>query len=259
MGKKAVFFITLIVAFYYSTCSFHYLYGSENNPEIIINSIGMKLKLIKAGEFFMGSEKGAIDEKPVHKVMISKDFYIGIYEVTQAQYKRVMGKNPSMFKGDNLPLENVSYEDAREFCRRLSEKEGKIYRLPTEAEWEYVCRAGTTTEHFWGDEFDHKLVYCADNTKRKTQQAGSKKPNPWGIYDMAGNVWEWCSDWYNKRTYTKGERIDPKGPDNGEYRVIRGGSYDLCGLCYRSAYRGSRTPDTRTSTIGFRVVMELLK
>ena len=161
------------------------------------NSIGIRLKLLPAGTFWMGEDLDA------HKVTLTQPFYLGVYEVTQEQYERVMGKNPSNFKGPQNPVEKVSWDDAVEFCRKLSElpeekAAGRIYRLPTEAEWEYACRAGTTTKYSFGDSESELGEYgwFDKNSDRKTHPVGQKQPNKWGLYDMHGNVWEWCSDWY---------------------------------------------------------------
>ena len=178
--------------------------GQETlGPNVITNSIGMKLVLIPAGEFLMGSPESDSDapdeEKPQHKVRISKPFYLGVTEVTQEQYERVMGENPSRFKGDpQRPVEKVSWEDAVAFCRKLSEKEGRTYRLPTEAEWEYACRAGSQTKWSFGDDDSALKEYAwyLDNADSTTHPVAQKKPNAWGLYDMHGNVWEWCQDWY---------------------------------------------------------------
>ena len=170
------------------------------------NSLGMQFKRIPAGEFDMGSTDGDSDERPVHRVRISRDFYLGIHEVTQAEYRAVTGKSPSNFKGDDLPVEKVSWEEANEFCRLLTERErtagglpsGMVYRLPTEAEWEYAARAGTTTKYCFGDDESGlgEYAWYGGNSGSTTHPVGQKRPNAWGLYDMHGNVWEWCQDWY---------------------------------------------------------------
>ena len=195
-----------------------------------------------------------------HEVTLTQPFYIGIVEVTQEQYTLVMGTNPSNFKDLTNPVEQVSWEDAMNFCRKLSElpyekNAGRSYRLPTEAEWEYACRAGTTTKFTFGDDQsslgDH--AWFDMNSSNKTNPVGEKKPNAWGLYDMHGNVWEWCSDWYGE--YPKGVVSDPSGPQKGSLRALRGGSWnDRAGLC-RSANRGGDSPDARSCPLGFRIAL----
>jgi formylglycine-generating enzyme required for sulfatase activity len=213
----------------------------------------MQLKRIEPGTFLMGSDKGERDERPVHKVNITKPFYLGVHEVTQAQYEKVMGANSSSFKDPNRPVESVSWEDANAFCRKLSEMEKAEYRLPTEAEWEYACRAGSQTVFHWGDQFDGNYFWCAYRSGNTSHPVGTVKPNPWGLYDMSGNVWEWCEDWYAESGYAPGETTDPAGPPSGARRVVRGGSW--CGTpedC-RSSNRMGFAPDGRMFSLGFRV------
>jgi formylglycine-generating enzyme required for sulfatase activity len=184
-----------------------------DTPVQITNPLGMKLNLIPPGEFAMGSPKsepGRWDDETQHLVKITKPFYLSAHEVTQAQYEQVMGKNPSYFSvsgngkgrvsGDTsqLPVERVSWNDAVEFCRKLSDEEGVEYRLPTEAEWEYACRAGTTTAYSFGNDVAQlgEYAWYADNSENTSHAVGEKKPNAWGLYDMHGNVWEWCQDWF---------------------------------------------------------------
>ena len=221
------------------------------------NTIGMEFNLIPAGSFMMGSENGYGDERPVHKVTITKPFYIGIYPVFQGEYEVVMWSNPSGFRGNRRPIEQVTWYDAKEFCRRLSEKEGVTYRLPTEAEWEYACRAGTTTRYYWGDRIDEDYLWYKDNSGWKTHPVGQKLPNAWGLYDMAGNVWEWCEDWYG--SYSPDEQTDPVGPSSGSSRVLRGSSWYGGTEFVRSANRDLFTPSYRYTNIGFRVVTEASK
>lgn len=229
-----------------------YTKAKENKPAEIIpvdlqsikamtNSVEMKLVWIEPGEFQMGLKDY---EEPVHLVKLTKGFWMGQFEVTQDQYQGVMGTNPSEYKGGNRPVEQVSWNDAMEFCRKLGFKEGKTYRLPTEAEWEYACRAGTTTIFSFGDSVGRLWQYgnyCdASNTSEyrssvrdkkhndkygNTSPVGSFAPNPWGLYDMHGNVWEWCSDWY-ERGYRSEAVTDPTGPKNGKTRVLRGGCWN---------------------------------
>jgi formylglycine-generating enzyme required for sulfatase activity len=226
-----------------------------------VNSIGMKLTLIPAGEFQMGSDARDC-EKPHHLVKISKLFYLGVYEVTQQQYEKVMGARPwqgkdSVKEGADYPAVFVSHDDAVEFCRRLSKQEGVEYRLPTEAEWEYACRAGTSTAYSFGDD-EAKLGQYAWYEKnawlrdeKYAHRVGQKLPNRWGLYDIHGNVWEWCQDWY--APYGSEKVVsDPLGPAQGEYRVLRGGSFCYRTSYVRSAFRRINLPVNRFFNVGFR-------
>jgi eukaryotic-like serine/threonine-protein kinase len=226
--------------------------------KVMTNSIGMMLVYIQPGEFQMGSNN--YGEKPIHTVTITKGFYMGIYEVTQEQYQQVMGTNPSNFKGSNLPVEAVSWHDAVGFCTKLSQKEGKTYRMPTEAEWEYACRAGTTTQFSFGDDKSQLGDYAwyKQNSGDKTHPVGEKKPNAWGLYDMLGNVWEWCQDWYAEDWYSKGPAENPLNESYGDKscRVVHGGSWNGHSYGCRVSIRGSGgNPDGRYDSLGFRVVL----
>ncbi|MFN6398848.1 MAG: formylglycine-generating enzyme family protein [Planctomycetota bacterium] len=240
-------------------------------PKQITNSIGMKLMLIPKGTFMMGSpesEQGRFENETQHDVTISKDYYLGVYEVTQAQHEKVMGKNPSHFQGAivgnenaDLPVENVSWEDAVEFCKKLSElpeekKAGRVYRLPTEAEWEYACRAGSKTAYSFDDEDGLLPEYgwFRRNSSSRTHTVGLLEPNVWGLFDMHGNVWEFCSDWYAE--YPKGPVSDPSGPSKGVHRVYRGGGWgaDNAADC-RSAWRNGFLPSSGNIHYGFRVAL----
>jgi formylglycine-generating enzyme required for sulfatase activity len=216
------------------------------------DSIGMEFKLIPAGTFTMGEKNKARD------VTLTKPFKMGVHEVTQAQYEQVMKNNPSSFKGAENPVEQVSWEDAVEFCRKLSELSaekaaGNVYRLPTEAQWEYACRAGTTTQFSFGDDESDLGDYAwyRENSASKAHPVGGKQPNAWGLYDMHGNVWEWCQDWYDD--YPSGAVTDPTGPASGSYRVYRGGSWRRTAGSCRSASRGRHFPSSRYFISGFRV------
>ena len=223
-------------------------------PPRITNSIGMELQRIVPGSFMMGSTKGDANEAPPHRVTITKSFYIGVHEVTQAEWEALMGDNPSHFKEENRPVENVTWKDAELFCRRLSEKEGIRYRLPTEAEWEYACRAGTTTEFPWGDQFQDEYAWCDQNSENESHPVGMKRPNPWGLYDMSGNVYEWCADSYAE--YTDQDQTDPLVSLETPYHVDRGGCwYNVAEYC-RSSDRGGRLADFRDFFVGLRVVCE---
>jgi formylglycine-generating enzyme required for sulfatase activity len=227
------------------------------------NSIGMEFVLIPAGSFSMGADKnfdpaGDDDETPQHRVTISKPFYLGKYEVTQGQWTAVMGSNPSEFKGRSNPVEQVSWDDVQVFIQRLNRQEGhNRYRLPTEAEWEYAARAGTSSAYSFGDGADSlgRYAWYGNNSGVETHPVGQKQPNAWGLYDMHGNVWEWVQDWYGERYYSNASGTDPKGPSSGSIRVLRGGSwFDDAEYC-RSAFRGSFTPDDRGNDIGFRLAL----
>ena len=231
----------------------------------IVNSIGMKLTLIPAGQFQMGSpdsEPDREDDETRHLVKITRPFYLSVYEVTQGQYEKVMGARP--WQGQNLvkegpdyPAVYVNHDDAVEFCRRLSKQEGVEYRLPTEAEWEYACRAGTTTAFSFGDD-ESKLGQYAwydknawDIGEEYAHRVGQKLPNRWGLYDMHGNVWEWCQDW--EASYGSQKVVsDPVGPAQGEYRVLRGGSFNDLTSDVRSANRLFNQPVVRLGNNGFR-------
>ena len=244
--------------------------ASNKSPEkTLTNSIGMKFMLIPAGEFQMGSpanEEGREDWEQQHRVRITHPFYLGAYEVTQEQFQQVMGNNPSDFKGVNLPVEQVSRDDAVEFCRKLSQEEGKIYRLPTEAEWEYACRAGTKTAFAWGNSASSAQANINGNASygdaakgpsiEKTSSVGSYMPNAFGLYDMHGNVWEWCSDWYGSNYYPNSPADDPVGPGAGSGRVFRGGSWFDYPVYCRTASRSIGRPADRTNLVGFRVLQE---
>jgi len=234
--------------------------------EPTVNSVGMVLVPIPAGEFQMGSPESDSDaadhEKPQHLVKITKPFYLSAYEVTQQQYEKVMKLHPwtrksNVQRGRDYPAVNVDWNDVVEFCRKLSEQEGVEYRLPTEAQWEYACRAGTTTVYSFGDD-EAKLGQHAwyhanawDSGEQYAHRVGQKVPNPWGLYDMYGNLWEWCHDrWAPYRS----EHIlnDPMGPAQGKYRILRGGCFDLSTAPIRSIRRLMYVPKNRCFNIGFR-------
>ena len=230
------------------------------------NSTGMKLIYITGGEFLMGSPAGEEDrdsDETQHRVRLTKGFFMGVTEVTQLQWKAVMGSNRSQFKGDDLPVGPVSWNDVMKFCRKLSQKESRTYRLPMEAEWEYACRAGTTTPFNTGRTIStYEANYAGNHVygngrkgvyRAKTTPVGNFRPNRWGLYDMHGNVLEWCSDWYGKE-YPRNLVIDPAGPRTGTSRVVRGGSWDSRPRYCRSAFRYGIDPVIRHRLIGFRVV-----
>jgi formylglycine-generating enzyme required for sulfatase activity len=242
-----------------------------DQPKEITNSIGMKLVPIPKGKFVMGMPKTETilyGNEPEHEVEITKPFYLGAFEVTQAEYEKVTRENPSQYRADGkradkvkgldtkkFPVEYVSWEEAVAFCKALTDlpeekKAGRVYRLPTEAEWEYACRAGTKTRFSFGDKLSVKDANCCgkfttgdtplggDPLDRPTT-VGAYKPNPWGLYDMHGNVWEWCSDWYQPDYYTTSPKQDPPGPEEGSQkrRVRRGGDFGFPTLHLRSGAR----------------------
>lgn len=227
-----------------------------------VNKIGMEFTLIPAGSFIMGSDRdyqeAAKDEIPPHLVTIGQPFYMGKYEVTQRQWAKVMDTSPSEYRGPDRPVENVSWKDAQRFVRKLNEMEGaNKYRLPTEAEWEYAARAGSSTRYFFADTPEKLKGYAwyEDNTGR-TRPVGQLKPNNWGLYDMYGNVWEWVQDWYNRTYYHSTVELDPQGPERGDERVVRGGSFVSDAFRCRSAYRHRFQPDNKYDYVGFRLVRE---
>jgi len=245
------------------------------NIEIVMeegSDISDNMVFVEGGTFTMGSNDGESDEKPTHKVTLS-DFYLGKYEVTQREWREVMGKNPLFFKGDNLPVEMISWYDAVEFCNKISMKDGlkpcyKIdgknticnfdangYRLPTEAEWEYVARGGHKLSgyKYSGSNTINDVAWYENNSNSRTHSVGGKKPNELGIYDMTGNVWEWCWDWYGD--YSSSSVTDPKGSSSGKSRILRGGSWRSKDRNNRLANRDRGNPDSRYSDSGFRVVV----
>jgi formylglycine-generating enzyme required for sulfatase activity len=269
--------------------------GTKVDDKVLLNGIGMKLTLIPAGKFLMGSPAGEAERtagEVQHEVAITRPFYMGVYEVTQGEYAKVMGEPRAAGKynqwnwgarfaaaggGLDHPMENVAWRQAVEFCKRLSamddeKRAGRKYRLPTEAEWEYACRAGTTTPFHYGDALSSKQAnfnglfpYGGAEKgiyRRQTMKVGSFAPNAFGLYDMHGNVAEWCSDYYDKDYYRHSPREDPQGPAQGVlptdykdfYRVVRGGSWLDEGRACRSAYRYRAMPSDGYHMIGFRVV-----
>ncbi len=219
-------------------------------------AMGAQFILIVPGTFM----KGDVQSVSRRQVTISKPFYIQTTEVTQGQWKKVMGNNPSSFKecGDDCPVENISWIMAQGFIRKLNQKEGtNKYRLPTEAEWEYACRAGTTTNFSFGNDVEELPDYAwyHINSANRTHPVAQKKPNPWGLYDMHGNVWEWCMDWQDDSP--TGAAKDPAEPSSGhQHRVMRGGSWPNNPATLTSAFRGQDYPVIQSSDIGFRLVRD---
>jgi formylglycine-generating enzyme required for sulfatase activity len=223
------------------------------------DGIKMELVLVPAGKFLMGSpeteKQRNPNEGPQHEVTISKAFYMGKYVVTLEQYQKITGVNPNHFKGPNVPVEQISWFDARDFCVKLSAVCGRTVRLPTEAEFEYACRAGSTTAYYFGDD-ETKLgdyAWYGSNSNKMMHPVGEKKPNAWGLYDMHGNVWEWCQDLYEE--YPAGPVTDPQGATQGTLRDLRGGGWGNNAAHSRSAHRGAHDPDHRGDPRGCRVVV----
>jgi formylglycine-generating enzyme required for sulfatase activity len=234
-------------------------------PRQLVNALGMRFVWVPPGTFRMGSpetEEGRGDDEDQHQVTLTQGFYMGVFPVTQTQWQAIMDDNPSHFHGaDDCPVENVSWDDCQEFCSRLAQSDGRNYRLPTEAEWEYACRAGTTTPFFFGPSisveqanFDANYTYGGGRKgiyRRRTTPPGTFGPNNLGLNDMHGNVWEWCQDWYGP--YPVGPVTDPTGTSSGEERVLRGGSWVYGPRGCRSACRVRNSPDFYASDVGCRV------
>ena len=249
--------------------------GNKELTEDLGNGVELELVWIPPGEFMMGCvPPEAHFEGPVHKVNITKGFWMGKYEVTQAQWNVIIGANPSHFKNgkngapqdtSNYPVEDVSWYNCQEFLKKLSQKTGKTYRFPTEAEWEYACRSGTTTAFHYGDSLNSLQAnfngnYPYNDTligphMKKTTEVGYYRPNAWGLYDMHGNVLEWCHDWDARDYYKSSPMNDPQGPSSGENRVIRSGSWTNWAKTCRSASRNSGKPEFSYNYYGLRVVM----
>lgn len=223
-------------------------------------STGMELIFVKGGCFQMGSTIGnKDDEQPVHEVCVS-DFYLGKYEVTQAQWEKVMKNNPSHFKqcGPNCPVESVSWDDSQEFIQKLNSLSKKEYRLPTEAEWEYAARSGGKEEKFAGTSDEKSLVdiaWIGENSAGSTHQVGQKKANALGLYDMTGNVDEWCQDWYGETFYSFSLKMNPRNQTSGNEHVTRGGDWSFKTHRARVAHRSSFESGWRENQIGLRLVL----
>ena len=264
--------------------------GTPDLPEAVKSSVGMDLVLVRPGEFMMGAGRGEVarllerhktddsdwfnDERPVHRVRITKPFYVAKHETTNAQFRQFApGHRSRRFMGHDLdqgdqPAVWVSWQQAVAFCSWLSKREGRSYRLPTEAEWEYACRAGTQTPFHWGSTVGvRRLNYAdrstsfsgrdegADDGFAAAARVGSYPPNPFGLHDMLGNVWEWCADRYGKGYYASSPQADPPGPSAGVMRVCRGGAWNVFAPDARCAKRGAYLPSDGDPWIGFRVVM----
>ena len=242
-------------------------YGPRSVDIDLGDGVTMQLVYIPPGEFMIGSPANEMrrlaDENPQHPVSITRGFYMGVHEVTQEQYEAVAGRNPAQSKGAQNPVECISWEQASEFCETLSARLGMSFRLPTEAEWEYACRAGTTTPFSFGEtistdqaNYDGDYTYGSGQKGahlKKSVAVGGFPPNAFGLYDMHGNVWEWCRDWHEKDYYATSPQKDPEGPGRARYRVLRGGCWGSPPWLCRSAARGGIFPKFMASNVGFRV------
>jgi formylglycine-generating enzyme required for sulfatase activity len=265
--KKCVFLLEISLAFLTISGSDALSQASKETTTAVLpgleraikdNYTGMEFIFIKGGCYEMGDtfEDGRKDEKPPHNVCVD-DFCLGIHEVTQGQWEKVMGSNPSYFKkGDHYPVEQVSWEVVQQFINRLNNQTGRNYRLPTEAEWEYAARSGGKKEKFAGTSQEDELkqyAWYAPNSDLQTHPVGQKKENGLGLYDMTGNVAELCADWYEENYYKDSPRDNPIGPNSGTYRVLRGNSYFAYDYRARASARSMVTSSVRNNFIGFRL------
>jgi formylglycine-generating enzyme required for sulfatase activity len=255
LGVVALLVVAVAVA-----ALFLWIADSRKAAQIKKNRAGMEFVPVPAGSFLMGSDTTGNNERPAHQVTITHGFLMGRYEVTAAQWKAVMSRDPYNFKGDNYPVQFVSWNHAQEFIQRLNQmNDGYTYRLPTEAEWEYACRAGTTGNY--ADELDW-IAWYESNSDDKVHPVGERHPNAWGLYDMEGNLWEYCQDWYSENFYSQSPSSDPQGPASGPERVERGGSFrdsgpssaSYDGSNLRSSARRGIHPDGVPDSEGFRIV-----
>lgn len=252
-----MFIIIVGVVLYFLYCKISPLKIQENYTETA-NGLNLEMVFVQGGTYTMGctSDQGSDcenNEKPAHQVTLS-DFHIGKYEVTQAQWQAVMGTNPSDFKGDNLPVENVSWNDSQEFIKKLNAMTGLTYRLPTEAEWEFAARGGNKSKgyKYSGSNSIDDVAWYSDNSVSTTHSVGTKLPNELGLYDISGNVWEWCQEWFGN--YNSSSQTNPQGSPSGSYCVLRGGSwFDIDRYC-RVSFRSNCGPGGHISFFGFRLV-----
>ncbi len=244
-------------------------YIKQNEPVIKIKEIAIEKEeeksniiqpemiYVEGGSFTRYSYNSFGFGKKEHVITLDS-FYIGKYPITQKEWTSIMGNNPSHFKGDNLPIENVSWDDAQQFIKKLNQKTGKNYRLPTEAEWEYAARGGNKSKGYTyaGSNNIDEVAWYSSNSNNKTHEVGTKRPNELGIYDMSGNVWEWCNDWYDENYYRNSPSNNPKGPGSGTYRVLRGGSWDFNDYGSRSVDRDRYNPNNWSDYVAFRLVQD---
>ncbi|MDD2717180.1 MAG: formylglycine-generating enzyme family protein [Candidatus Wallbacteria bacterium] len=249
-----MFYINLLLLL---SVLFPFQAGAESPPTLEINIDGavMQFVLIRAGEFQMGClESDLSEETPQHTVKISKDFYLGKFEVTQGQWQAVMGTNPSLFKGNSLPVEQVNWDECCEFAGTLTSRKIGIFRLPTEAEWEYAARAGTDSRYWWGTFAEPDYLWYYDNGQNRTHPVGLKKPNPWGLYDMLGNVWEWCRDSFEADYYQRSPVENPLNQAAGIDKVLRGGSFWCYPYFCRAQLRNHSPARVWSQMYGLRLV-----
>ena len=234
---------------------------SDETLSFTVGNVSFKMIGIEHGTFMMGATPEMQDpdiyETPVHEVTISKDYYMGATQVTQALWQAVMGGNPSYFKGNNNPVDGVSLYDCQEFIKKLNNLTGKQFRLPTEAEWEFAARGGNKSRHtqYSGSDDLDSVAWYRDNSGRQTHPVAKKLPNELGLYDMSGNVWEWCNDWCEVDYYVNSPSVDPQGPSDGSCRVLRGGSWRLIPWFCRSSSHSWDNPEFRYVNCGFRLAL----
>lgn len=228
--------------------------AASEKIEITVNGVSFNMVKVSGGTFFMGDAKGDSDEKPVHRVTVS-DYYIGETEVTQDLWTAVMGSNPSHWRGGKLPVENVSWEDVQSFIQQLNDQTNKNFRLPTEAEWEFAAKGGNASKgyQYSGSNNIDNVAWYYSNSKNKTHEVATKQPNELGIYDMSGNVWEWCQDYYG--LYTQDEQLNPTGPASGTRCVKHGGGWNNLAISCRPANRENFSTAFTCNYLGFRLVL----
>ena len=249
--KRYLISITVLVLIFFAGFS----RAEEPSKKFKDPTTGIEFIFVKGGCFQMGDifGDGESDEKPVHEVCID-DLYMGKYEVTQKEWNTIMGNNPSNFKNcDNCPVEQVSWNDIQEYINKLNQKTRKKYRLPTEAEWEYSARSGGKNEKYAGSNDVDSVAWYDSNSGTKTHPVGQKQPNGLGIYDMSGNVLEWVQDWYDSGYYKNSPKNNPKGADSGQYRLLRGASWDSEPQHLQASHRDWTVPSSRSSSFGFRL------
>ncbi len=257
MKKKILTLLLLVPTFI--NVSAQVANESQNKITFTVKGVSFDMIKVKAGTFYMGAtseqQNPNDDEKPAHKVILTRDYYIGKTEVTQALWIAVMGGNPSEFEGANKPVDNVTWDACQTFVKKLSAATGKKFRLPTEAEWEFAARGGNNSKHYQysGGHYALDVAWYGKNSGGTTHEVATKQPNELGIYDMSGNVWEWCSDW--KGDYSSSVQYNPTGPASGSNRVRRGGSWNVGAWYCRSSYRGYYYPDRRGINLGLRLAL----